>query len=154
MYFKFTDTGNTVFLQIFDSGSEVAACHLKISKEYTEILSSKKYQITEISEPVDVLDIQYPVDAEFIAPAHLLENINGKQIKIVESAGPNKHLTICTECDYYFPKSWLKQKPAEPTREELQERLDKIIEFLSIHPHSSNVSDIYLEAKEIANGEK
>ncbi len=102
-------------------------CKTKLWCRFTE---TTKYQITEVPEPVTVLDIQYPVDAEFIAPAHFLEKFNGKQIKIVESAGLNKHLTICKESGYYFPKSWLKQKPAEPTREKLQIKLDSICEYV------------------------
>jgi hypothetical protein len=88
---------------------------------------SDQYQITKTPEPVFYLDIKYPVQMHNITAAYMLKDWNGKKVTIngVSDDGQEQR---CDQSTVWFPSRWLKQKPAEPTREELQERIDNMIE--------------------------
>ena len=89
----------------------------------------EKYQITEIPEPVWVLDIQYPVQMHSITAAYMLKDWDGKVVT-VNSISEDGFEKRCDQSTVWFPSRWLKQKPAKPTVEELQERLRRVISII------------------------
>lgn len=98
-----------------------------------------EYQITEIPEPVWVLDIQYPVDERYIEAACLLKKakMNMHPVKCKEYDSKHdgilyKWIMLNDGGHVTVPKSWLKQKQPEPTREELQEKIDGIMDILDM----------------------
>ena len=121
-----------------------------------------KFQITETPEPVYVLDIQYPVDERYIDAAHLLNKDNQNGLKI-NFGSCDKHkseddnfawIKLKSGGQVSVPKSWIKQKPAEPTREELQGRLDRISHLCMFKVPKDMVNPEYYDFHSIANGEK
>ena len=90
--------------------------------------STTKYAITEVTEPVYIVQIPETcktVDA-WIVTALYMNNLNGLAIT-KEFTGKNSQGTYCFSD---IPEYCLKQKPAEPTREKLQIKLDSICEYV------------------------
>lgn len=108
------------------------------------------HKITEIPEPVWVLDIPF----EMVATIDIaIYKENGTAVEVKKEIKPGLIEIKLSNNEFWIVcKSWLKQKPAEPTVEELQLRLDKIINYVS---NENGVA--YFNKKNItalANGEK
>ena len=109
--------------------------------------NSARHQITEVPEPVYVLDI----------PKMTQSNIAGFVAMLNQLSETGEPLTLAQlgviEMNFQenIPSDWLKQKQPEPTREELQERLDRIVRILG-DPNVLSVrgENIY----KLATGEK
>jgi hypothetical protein len=111
----------------------------------------ERIQITEAPEPVNVLDIpselQYAVDSGLWAK-------NGSDVIITERKGQFTQINA-DGLVRVVDNSWIKQKPATPTAEELQERLNRIEQYLgSVSARSTFASAHYTTLLSIANGEK
>ncbi len=160
MKIEFTKTGIGVHLSISEEGEPVAECHLSVLNVHAEKLSSSKYQITETPEPVTVLDIQYPVKIQSRDDAKLLGEIadhNGLAVVVLSKTGFISRIKLSPKADKVYPihHKWLKQKPAEPTREELQGRLSRINDYIDeTHKPGLVNGEMFRVIMDIATGEK
>jgi hypothetical protein len=95
-----------------------------------------KYQITEVPEPTHYLDLTPPKDLGKEARhfTKLYEH-NKKDIKVLFWNEPYCEIEVRTGDKIVLHEdchiTWIKQKPSEPNREELQIRLDAVKAFVN-----------------------
>jgi hypothetical protein len=115
-------------------------------------LSTSKYKITKTTEPAWFLDIKYPVEERFVSAAHYLAKANRNKQEVeprFESSGT--WVKLGDGGQVTVPRSWLKQKPTEPTVEELQKVIDNMLEYSDKCSFNEITGNAHKKLCEIAN---